>query len=305
MSNNELVIGKGFILEPGIYYFDVVLAHREELDIKETIILIYENGNWNYWEINKRIVDFMAYTQGGIRYFQGVTEDGFCNIDPIGNSWRNIDLKQGGPNNLKHMTAICSIDNYFYVVGMSRMVYRKELNEKGWNRVDKGIRIPMQSKEITGLTNISGLSLNEIYVVGFEGEIWWCNNGKWIKIDSPTNLTLNCVKQSNNGEVYICGNDGVVLKGRYDKWKIVEHDVTEEDLWDMVEYQGNIFIAAGMAPLYKINSDTLNEVKISQGNITTGSLSAENGELLSVGEQDILLYDSKKWTEIIVPPYSS
>lgn len=304
MSSEKLIFGKGIVLKSGSYYFDVVLASREEEDIQNTMILMFENGDWNFWEIDKRIVDFVVTASDSDSVFQGVAEDGFCNTDPMGQVWRHIDISKGGPNHLKYMTAICLLEGYYYAVGMSRMVYRKRLDDTSWARFDNGINTPSKSEEITGFMSIDGVSSNEIYAVGYEGDIWWCDKGIWKEVESPTNVVLNSVKSCKDGYVYICGNEGVVLKGRRESWEAIENSVTEDDLWSIEEYKEKIYFSANMMPLYRIENDSLQEVSAGPADTTSGSLNAKNGELLSVGEHDIFLFDGFDWSEIVVPPYS-
>lgn len=301
MSNSDLIFGKGIIQKSGVYIFDVALVSNEEKDIQHTIILIYENDEWNYWEIDKRVVDFIVIDNHGNRIFQGISEDGYSNTDSSGHVWKHIDPNEGGPNHLKHMTSICLLDNHYYAAGMTRMVYRKRINEANWVRFDEGIRYPSKDKEITGFVSIDGVSSEEIYAVGYDGDIWWCDNGNWREVESPTNVVLNSIKSCSDGLIYICGNNGVVLKGRHHKWEVIENTVTEEDFWSIEEYNQSIYLATDMMPLYNLVNDSIQEVSTSL-DCTTGWLNARDGKLLSVGEHDIFIFDGVNWNEIVVPP---
>lgn len=101
---------------------------------------------------------------------------------------------------------------------------------------------------------------------------------------------------------YICGDNGIVLSGRYDKWEVIENSVTEEDLWSIAEYKDRIYFSSDMSPLYYLKDNSLAPVESFPVNLTTGFLHSNHDKLLSVGEADVLVYEKNLWQEIIIPP---
>lgn len=302
MREDNILTGKGCIVSPSIFYFDVSFLENELEERDHTAILINEEDDWNFWELDKKIIDYISWEVDGKRFFQGITNDGFANTDIEGAVWKNIDENLGGPNHLKHLTALCMIEGFIYAVGMSRICYRKKTSSNKWKRFDNGLRLDNSSLEITGLTDILGVSGSELYSIGYDGEIWWFDSGVWKSIVTPTNLLLNSLCQSDDGSIYICGNEGVILRGRYDQWDFIDNNVTDDDLYSICSHDGVVYVVAEKSPIYFIDEGQLEEISTFPKEISTGYLESKYGKLLSVGEKDIFVFEKGKWNEIVIPP---
>jgi hypothetical protein len=88
----------------------------------------------------------------------------------------------------------------------------------GWfdgntNRADCGIR-----SILTGSINkLWGISSNDLYAVGSNGNIARYNGSRWTKIESGTNLYLADIAVNNSNELFTCGLkmstvDGIIVK---------------------------------------------------------------------------------------------
>ncbi len=65
------------------------------------------------------------------------------------------------------------------------------------------------------LHGIHGASTDQVWIVGAKGTVFeWSGAGQWIKHDVPTTEQLNAVVALSNGEVFVSGSRGVLL--RYD-----------------------------------------------------------------------------------------
>ena len=96
-----------------------------------------------------------------------------------------IDNSDEGPQNLGDLQEIRTIGSRAYVVGMSRTAYRCD-GEDRWVRIEKGLRCPKGDDSDAGLTSIHGFRENDVYAVGWEGEIWHFDGKRWAELDSPT-----------------------------------------------------------------------------------------------------------------------
>src|SRR5262245_13931437 len=99
------------------------------------------------------------------------------------------------------------IGGYVYACGMKRQVY-KRTGEKRW--IDMSAP-PVGPTEKFGFEAIDGYSEDEIYAVGWGGEIWQYNGSKWANCKSPTNVILSAVCCAPDKTLYIAGQKGVLV----------------------------------------------------------------------------------------------
>jgi hypothetical protein len=185
-----------------------------------------------------------------------------------------------------------TINGYVYVCGMKRQVY-KRTSENQW--IDISAPFP-KKKEKVGFESIDGFSEDEIYAVGWKGEIWQYDGSKWLDRGSLTNLILTSVCCAPDGVVYIVGQQGMFIKGRHDTWEIVEwEDEIVIDFWDLSFYQGKLYIST-MTEIYTFEKGQLIDVDF--GGIDVSScygLTQAEDIMWSIGGEDVLSFDGKTW----------
>lgn len=152
---------------------------------------------------------------------------------------------------------IRTIGQHAYVCGMSRSVH-KCLGRDQWVRIDHDVR--SEEDDNSGFKSIDGFSEQDIYAVGFNGEIWHYNGKGWSAVDSPVNVTLNKVICASSGDVYIVCGSGLLLHGRNDQWRTYSLE-TKKNLYAVTYFKGQVF-AASLDGLYKLQDDELVSVKI-------------------------------------------
>lgn len=185
------------------------------------------------------------------------------------------------------------IDGYVYACGMKRQVYRRAA-ENQWLDISAPVA---GDTEAIGFEAIDGYGGDELYAVGWEGEIWQYDGRAWHQRNSPTNVILTALCCAADGVVYAAGQGGVMLTGRDDAWSIVQ--LAEEftsDIWDLCWYGDKLYVAT-MTALYILDQGAL--VPVDFGGATPGSfydLSAREDVLWSVGLHDIASFDGTKWT---------
>lgn len=193
----------------------------------------------------------------------------------------------------------CIAGGRAYAVGTGRQAYRREAAGV-WQCIDEWSQIDSKKLVDYSFESIDGFSEEEIYTVGWEGEIWLYNGKKWSQINSPTNLTLHKVKCAEDGFVYIGGKNGMLIRGRKKKWEVVKHERTEEDIWGLEWFDGKLY-ASTVSLLYHLDGDKLELANYGEAGTpgTCYHLSVADGVMWSIGAHDVMEFDGKMWKRIL------
>jgi hypothetical protein len=185
------------------------------------------------------------------------------------------------------------VEGFVYACGMDRQVFRRAA-ESTWTDVSPPAR---KRAARGGFEAIDGYSEDELYAVGWNGEIWHFDGKRWMDRSGPTNVILSAVCCAGDGVVYAAGQQGVMVRGRDAAWEIIpwEGDVSA-DLWDLCWFDEKLYIAT-MTGLYVLKGNTVAEVKFPAkvGRPTCFSLTAADGVLWSIGRDDVIAFDGKSW----------
>jgi hypothetical protein len=206
-------------------------------------------------------------------------------------------LKSGricsGVNSGDDRRPFSSVDNVCgraFAVGTRGMVYRWE-GDLNWSRVDNGTILE-------DFEAAAGFAEDEIYFFGWKGCICRFDGRSWANIASPTNVILTSACCSQDQFVYCVGQKGTILRGRRDRWDVVAVDQVGDDLWDIVEFDGSLFISSASAVM-RLKGDNIEFVEFPNGPPETFyHLSAADGILWSIGSKDLFAFDGKAWSRI-------
>lgn len=214
---------------------------------------------------------------------------------PGGFSETTIDANDDRTTKSGVLRDICFVGSDVFAAGMSRQIYRRR--ERLWE--DISIPVPKRNKEIAGINSVHGLTADEVYAVGYNGEIWFYDSVSWVQVSSPTNVALNAVRVTPAGEVIACGAAGVILKGDRNGFVSIAEGATTDNLYGIAYFKGQVYLAA-LAELYSLTSSALTVVDFGvSGKITTGSLDANDGVLWSVGAKHIFsTVDGRSWSQV-------
>lgn len=203
------------------------------------------------------------------------------------------------PEKYGFLTDIKVIDNLIYVVGMCRQIYVSS-NGEVWDRFDFGVLDEnMQINKVTGFRGIDGVSNNDLYAVGLNGEIWNYRNNIWGKMESPTNVTLEQVKVITSNKVYAIGQAGVILRGNGETWELFEQKDTEDDFWTLEWFNNSLYLATA-SELFIIDSkgDFKQVTPKKDGPKNFSRLRSSEGVLWSFGPEKVYwTLDGKTWEE--------
>lgn len=278
-------------------YILVIDDKLSEDQLPHTIYCMLNKDKWSQdlvkWSANSSCVvktpkeQFIAIGEYGNAYILGSGEK----LDEVIGKGDNSPKKRGA------LREVRNIGGKAYVCGMDRQVYRRDATDT-WTCVDGDMRHAESADIVFGFESIHGFDEKEIYAVGWFGEIWQYDGKKWVRHESPTNLILTKVFCAPDGNVYICGQRGTLIKGRGSKWEIIAEDSTDHDLWDLQWYSDKLYLSS-MRLIYTLEDDELKYVDTGDEIAETCyHLDAADGILWSIGAKDILQFDGHEWKRI-------
>lgn len=302
--SDHIAFTHGFVRRRDELYVAAISLPLEAKNVHHGYMLRKRGGQWGHWSTDIRIAGICAVEVDGEAVVVVMGHDGWIEVlDSAGFHREHVDPGATGPSQLRHLKCIREIGGYLYVAGMARQVYRRSVRGGAWQRADVGLLVPRSSTELAGLLALDGFGPNEIYAVGFYGQIWRFDGRVWHAVESPTNLKLECVRCIRPGIVRIAGAGGIVLEGRGDSWLVIEQDHTEATFWGMEHAFGSTWLATDQGEIYRLADDELKPVNLGLGGtITTRGLHANDGLLLSIGEADLVAYNGVSWVPVTHPP---
>ena len=296
----------GFSFTTGVVrYKDLgyLLATKDSLvekKVPHSRLLTRDQGNWGGWNL-----DWLA-ASGTVCH---APAERFITVGQLGAVWvvgggqsqeeppvgKGAEFKKRGY--LREVRGIAK--GRAYAVGTCRQAYRRD-GPGAWVCIDNWAK--SKAKDITDYSfeSIDGFSEKDIYVAGWEGEIWHYDGKKWTQIESPTNLALHKVVCAGDGNVYIAGQVGTLIRGRGDQWDVINHEATEEDFWGLAWFQDELYLATTHF-VYRLVDDQLVRIDFGDTDIpaTCYHLSAADGIMWSIGAKDVMEFNGSAWTRIV------
>ncbi len=285
------------VLNRNLVYLRALLKSLDEKQVDHSLVFRFMDGDWGQFMLDIPSTSHWVTDENG-RSVYTLSPHGEVHIaDPMGFRKEYIDTTDGGPSELRAMTCIKQIAGQMYAAGMARIFYIRNRNGV-WERLDSGSRDNKIVDPIGGFKSFDGFSSENIYAVGFKGEIWRFNGVQWELSESPTNVKLESCFCASDGHVYICGACGVILKGLFNRWTIIPNDLTEKTLWSVCEFHGKIYLSDN-ENIYLYNGVTIEQVDTGIQGKSTSYLHSNDRTLWSVGESSILrTNDAATWDVI-------
>ena len=286
-------------------FYDLIFFAKEldeliEKNTENSSFFMMSNTDWNKYEFDGAWSAISMATirpSGGNRTVVAISPRGaFWEVDPAALNEVSGEIN-GVQNSLR---ALAAIDNAIYACGMGRTVLSR--NGPGdWDNIGPNLKENNNTMQVVGFEDIDGFSGNDIYTVGWNGEIWHFNGSIWRRMDSPVSANLNAVCCASNGTVYIVGDEGVMLHGRDDTWDVIETG-RFENLMDVAFYGGVIYMVTDFEIL-KVNDDLsiVPEDKFFSSEDPPGTclhlLIADDG-LVSIGPKDLFRLHGNVWERL-------
>ena len=193
-----------------------------------------------------------------------------------------------GPIVLRSLSLIA---DHVFGVGMGGMIIHRR-RDGLWERIAG----PENSRP--GLEAADGFSLDEIYAVGWDGALVWLQGNRVSDCSAPASVILTDLTCAEDGLVYVCGQDGVLLRGRRMRWEVICEGATGENLWAIASFKGKIYVATILS-LYTIEDEGLVPVDFGEDPPTSCYEIFVRDELLwSIGREDIIRFDGSSWTRV-------
>lgn len=289
----------GSVVNTELIYLLGVEDAKAEQGIDHAIIFQRYQGAWHKLEINEKLISCTAWTLSD-KKFLAVAENGMVTVLEGGMVISEcIALGEHSPSANGPLIEVRAVANgHAYAVGTARQAYRKE-GEDNWVRLDQTCKPSSGEKRAeVCFHSIDGFAKNDIYAVGWNGEIWHYDGQSWEQKTSPTNLSLFKVRCCGDGYVYACGQLGTIIKGRDDTWEVLEQEETEESLRGLAYFKGEVYISS-VHFVYKISEKGLKQIDIYHNPISCLELDAIDDLMISVGAKDVFLFDGITWTKLI------
>jgi hypothetical protein len=302
-KNPDIGYVTGLITGTGVIAVIAASENLEEQDIDHSFLAIWKDKNWTIFEEDFSIISLAAGRGSFVRTVLSLGMNGEAIVNEAGGVHREkLDDGEDSPNSLRTMHSARCIGSHFYAVGMRRQVFCRDISGAPWRRIDSGVFVPDSSKEIAGFLSIDGFDDKEIYAVGYSGEIWLFDGKSWNQQSSPTNARLECVRCQADGTVLISGEAGMVLRGRRDIWTVLEQDLTDETLLSHATLGTKTKFATDAGVLIEYDGKEFSPVKMPEKRqITTSFLDSNSEQILSVGEEDILIFNGRTWSSLSHP----
>ncbi|MFE7039641.1 hypothetical protein ACFU9X_09370 [Streptomyces atratus] len=291
-----LSIGTGVVRYSDLSYLITTNDAAVSEGYTDSLLFSLDRGNWGAGTVewlacsgtvchmpNERYL--VLGTDGSVRASGGgaVKEEApiaSCGVDP----------RKRGP--LREVRGIAK--GRAYAVGTCRQAYVRD-GEDQWKCIDQSAQVDDTPITDTSFESIDGFSEQEIYTVGWKGEIWKYDGSFFTQQHSPTNLALYKVRCASDGFAYACGQLGTLLRGRDDQWEVIEHESTKEDLWGMEVFDGQLYVSSTHF-VYRLEDGKLKPVDFGDDvPQTCYHLSAADGIMWSIGPKDVMEFDGSNW----------
>jgi len=289
------------ILAGGAGQDDVVLVTVMNDGLAEerqqhAIPLLYRQGGWRLAGEEKVLpwlVAGIANSGRGSSEFVIVGWAGQVLVVEDGKSRREAIQKKD--DYVSIVRAVARIDDAIYTVGMRRQAH-KRLGSNRWTEIDRDVAYRGDEPAI-GFNAIDGFDGDEFYAVGLNGEMWRYDKGKWHEILSATNVHLHSVCCAGNGQVYVGGRSGLILRGRHDSWEILDLE-NDQTIWDLHWFANKLFVLLDRR-IHQVVDDELRAIEdVVIGADDFHSFSSVDGKLWVFGRKKIVQYDGSSWSQL-------
>jgi hypothetical protein len=197
------------------------------------------------------------------------------------------------------LRSLAAVNDVIYACGMGRTVLRR-IRAGVWEEIGPGT-LQDDNGLVIGFEDLAGFSADEIYAVGWRGEIWQLKNRTWRRLDSPVSANLNAVCCALDGKVYIVGDDGTFLRGRNDIWEVLETDRTD-NLMDVSWHDKTVYVSTDFEILKLDNEILVAEDAFADPDDRPGTclhLLVGESVLISMGPKDLFRLHTGVWERLV------
>lgn len=186
---------------------------------------------------------------------------------------------------------LAAVGGAIYACGMNRVVFERTGTGQ-WSSV--GPAPLANDATVVGFEGLAGFDTQEMYAVGWHGELWWRDAGTWRRVESTTNANLTSVICADDGFVYVVGHDGVLLKGRRDSWQPIETK-SKEDLRDVAMFGGKLYVVSNSGVFTVSESGLVSDADVGSDLLR---LSSTPDGLVLLGRKQLFL-KREQWKQLV------
>jgi hypothetical protein len=247
-------------------------------------------GGYTHWDAAT-----LAVTQHPLNQFVMIGHQGQVHLTGAGD--RHAETIADGafsPKDFGMIRGSRNIGGTVLACGMKKQVYRRE-DANRWVCISPDI---IGGPGVHGFEAIDGFAADDIYAVGWNGEIWRYDGSTWHQCDSPYGGLLVDVCCAGDGRVYAIGRDQTLVVGRGDAWTARGTELPVE-LSSLCWFQGKLY-AASTRDIFVLD-DTGQFVPIAIPDDfpgTCGALATNGHILASAGERDLFTFDGTTWRRL-------
>ncbi len=258
-----------------------IISYIVGLD-NESSLWVTSAGNVFYLDKNKELSDFESDIPGiGIG-----SKFGYKSIKGLDKVGSNVYAAADA----RHVFKRIGKDDW---VDITTNLDRSDIiNKKGddWN---------FYAKSAIGFECVGGVSENDMYAAGEDGDCWYYDGNEWSRVDLPTNEDVYKIVAINSDLLYMACSSGVLLEGSKDKWRVIKYPGNGENFYEMVKFKNTIYVST-VYHMYQLSGGELEKCLPSSQNheielFCYQSLSANEDIMLMCGKSSVAIFDGEFW----------
>ena len=251
------------------------------------------------------------------KYF-ALSEQGDIEITwPGGRSVEVIEgagLKRFAQPIFGYVKAIREVAGVLYVCGSGGQIYARV--DGVWSHIAEKLKAQGTAPQPGAATidkdfakhdfsDVGGYSGSDVDVVGIDGDVFHFDGSDWKRCETPTDEILTAIACDPNGEVWVCGFNGTLLRGsatkgfavcsKYDDNMIFSSVALLHETPYLASNDGLFFFDKSAQKIRKVKTNLRPEIADANVVVVADSV------LWSFGYKDIAYFDGKTWTRVDHP----
>lgn len=116
---------------------------------------------------------------------------------------------------------------------------------KGELSSDELLALTEQVGEVGGLNDIAGVAHDDLYACGVAGALWHWNGRTWRRLEIPSDEHLHSIHIASDGQVWVCGHNGTLLKGNQERgFRSLLGEKCSDHFWSIREFDGAVYLGS-------------------------------------------------------------
>ena len=269
----------------------LLLASREVDELEERVsrVGILSKGKWRFIGFDDVTVSVAALDHARQGFF--LADSGRVLVTGLG---RRVIEDIPTEESLGEVLRIRNIADELYVCGMTGQVYHRDGGR--WLAIDKGIR----GRDQLDLEDLDGTGPENIYAVSSFGEAVHFDGKSWRVLATPSKVPLSGIRVLSETEIYVCGQDGLVLRGSGpDEWEVISSRDFDHHLSSVEWYRDRLYAAYDGGLLQWFQGEWKDVSFDLDDELDCHVLQAKDDVLFSFGYENILAFDGSRWRTIV------